>query len=108
MIKIKKREDYIKYLHLEYADTGDPADLTGCSVYSQMRDVPGGTLLATAVCTMEAETGDIHVKYSGSDTEDLPLGEAGYDVWIVENGMKHPIYTTRVTIIDAYTKDFGE
>ena len=107
MITIKRREDYKKYLHLQYADTEDPLDLTGCSVFCQMRDEPGGELLATAACTMDASAGDIWVTFSGSDTEDLPLGKAGFDIWIVESGRKHPIYTTECMIVDAYTESFG-
>ena len=107
MITIKRREDYTKYLHLEYPDTHEPVDLTGCRAYCQMRDVPGGELLATAACTMDGENGDIWVKFSGSDTVNIPVGEAGYDVWIIENNRKHPIYTTRCMIVDAYTESFG-
>lgn len=108
MITIKKREDYTKYLHLEYPETHEAVDLTDCEAYCQMRDVPGGTLLATATCTMDETNGDIWAKFSGADTADMPEGEAGYDIWIVENGRKHPIYTTRVMIVDSYTTDFGD
>lgn len=108
MITIKKGEDYTKYLHMEYAESGDPADLTGCLVFSQMRDVPGGTLLATAQCSTNAQNGDIWVTFGSDITSQLTPGNAGYDIWLVENGVKHPIYTATCKIIDAYTEDFGE
>lgn len=107
MITILKGEDYTKYLHLQYADTQEPVDLTGCTAFCQMRDVPGGELLATAACEIDDSNGDIWVRFSGNVTADLPSGEAGYDIWVVENGRKHPIYMTRCRIGDAYTEEFG-
>lgn len=107
MITIKKKEDYIKYLHLQYADTQEPLDLTGCSVYSQMRNKPGGTLACTGVCSMDAEKGDIWVKFLGANTADLTPGEYGFDIWIIDgDNNKHPIYTTRCQIVDRYTDNF--
>lgn len=107
MIIIKQNEDYTKYLHLQYADTGEPLDLTGCSVYSQMRDKPNGTLKANGICTMTAASGDIWVRYPASSTVTLPVGEYGFDVWLVDSDSKnHPIYTTRVVIEGRYT-EFG-
>lgn len=108
MITIKKGEDYTKYLHLQYADTGQPLDLTGCSVYCQMRDIPGGELLASAICETDDDgNGDIWVRFGANVTKNLPVGEAGYDVWVVANGLKRPIYTTRCQIADAYTEIGG-
>jgi len=105
MITIKQYEDYTKYLHLQYADTGEPLDLTGCSFYSQLRDHPNGTLKATATVSVTAASGDIWVTYAASATGALPVGEYGYDVWIVDsNSKKHCIYTARVQIIGRYTE----
>lgn len=109
MITIKRGEFYVKHLQLLYADTKEPLDLTECSAYCQMRDVPGGNLLATATCTITAESGEIWAKFFGVQTESLPLGECGYDIWLEENGTsRYPLYTARCQIVDAYTKDFGE
>ena len=108
MITIKQNEDYTKYLHLQYADTLEPLDLTGCSVYSQLRDKPNGTLKATATVTVTAASGDITVLYSAAQTLALPVGEYGFDVWIVDSdGKNHPVYTARVQIIGRYTEDLG-
>lgn len=108
MITIKQNEDYTKYLHLQYADTGEPLDLTGCSVYSQMRDRPNGTLVATATTSMTAASGDIWVTYAASATASITPGEYGYDVWLVDgNSKKHPLYTTRIQIIGVYTEIGG-
>ena len=109
MITIKRGEFYVKHLQLAYADTKEPLDLTGCSAYCQIRDVPGGTLLATGTCTISEETGEIWARFSGSQTEGLPLGECGYDIWLQETSVaRYPLYTTRCQVVDAYTKDFGE
>lgn len=108
MIVICQNEDYTKYIHLQYADTGEPLDLTGCSVYSQMRDRPNGTLKATGICTMTAASGDIWVRYSAAATLEIEPGEYGFDVWLVDgNNKNHPIYSTRVQIAGRYTEDLG-
>lgn len=108
MITIKQNEDYTKYLHLQYADTGEPLDLTGCSVYSQMRDRPNGTLVATATTSMTALSGDIWVTYSSSATSSITPGEYGFDIWLVDgNSKKHPLYTARVEVVGVYTEIGG-
>lgn len=108
MVTIYQNEDYTKYLHLQYADTADPVNLTECSVYSQMRTEPNGTLLATATCTTAPLNGDIWVKYSASDMLALEPQECGFDVWIVDGmGFNHPIYTTRCKIAGRYTENLG-
>ena len=104
MIKIKQGEDYRKILCLQDAESQEPIDLTGCTAFSQMRDKPNGSLLATAVCSIEAEMGEVTVFYAGSDLAEIAPGEYGYDVWIVDDQEeKHPIYTTRFVLEGKYT-----
>lgn len=106
MITIKQGEDYTKVFELTYADTNDPVDLTGITAKSEMRDAPGGTLFATASCTVNEEGGTVFVYYSAAQTDEIPTGEYGFDVWLVDNYRKHPIYTTKVTIVGRYTDNF--
>ena len=109
MVIIKQNEDYAKILQLQYAETMLPLDLTDCTVYSEMRDKPGGTLAATAVCTLpSAEEGLIRVFYSAEQTAQIEQGEYGYDIWLVDaDGLKHPLYTTRVKVVKSYTENLG-
>lgn len=104
MITIKRGEDYTKHLLFQYADTLNPVDLTGCDAYCQMRKVPAGELLATAICSFLNYTdGYILFSFSSEQTANLPLGRCGLDVWITENGRKHPVYASECEIIDGYT-----
>ena len=107
MIVIKQNEDYSKVLELQYADTMTAVDLTGISAYSQMRDKPNGTVVATATCVVDSVNHTITVSYSGTDLLDVDPGEYGYDVWLVDGGgKKHPIYTTRCKIVGRYAANF--
>ena len=103
MITIKQGEDYIKVLKLQYADSLEPVNLTGVTAYSSMRDRPGGELYANANCSVITLDGQITVHYSDLQTAAMPIGDAGFDVWIEENGRKHAIYTARVQIVPPYT-----
>lgn len=104
MIIIKQQEDYTKVLQLQYADTLQPVDLTDIMAFSELRVKPGATAYLPAECTVDASSGIIRVYYSSAQTASLTEGEYGFDVWIVEDGKKHPIYTTRVQIVKPYTE----
>ena len=103
MIIIKQQEDYTKVLQMQYADTKAPVDLTDITAFSEMRSKPGATPYLAASCTVDASNGVIRVYYSSAQTASLEEGEYGFDVWIIEDGKKHPIYTTRVQIVKPYT-----
>lgn len=103
MIIIKQQEDYTKVLKLQYADTQAPVDLTDVIAASELRKKPGATPYLTAACTVDASEGVIRVYYSSAQTASLEEGEYGYDVWIIEDGKKHPIYTTLVQVVKPYT-----
>ena len=109
MITIKQGEDYTKVLKLQYADTREPVDLDDVSAYSEMRTKPGGQLLATAQCSVQADYGLISVSFSSLQTASMPEGECGFDIWIVDeyNQERRPIYTSRVMIVGSYTENFG-
>ena len=108
MITIKQGEDYQKILILQYAETQTPVDLSGCSAYSQMRDVPGGTLVATADCSVDYDNGIVTVLYDADATEDIAEGEYGFDIWLVDSDdLQHCIYEARVKIVKPYTENVG-
>lgn len=107
MIVIKQNEDYIKRFYFEEAETGNPISLTGITAYSQLRDKPGGTLKATGSCVVNTTNNYIEVSYLSEQTATLDPGEYGFDVWIVENGLNHPIYTARVMVEAPYTEIGG-
>ncbi|MBQ6518299.1 MAG: hypothetical protein IJI14_06240 [Anaerolineaceae bacterium] len=107
MITIKQNEDYSKILQLQYADTNTAVDLTGITAYSQMRDKPNGTIVATAACVVDTTNHTITVSYSGSSLLNVEPGEYGFDIWVVDSGgKKHPIYTTRCKIVGRYAANF--
>ena len=100
---IKRAETFRRNLRFTHRTTGANIDLSGCTARCQMRDEPGGTLLADAQCTVEGVTGKVIVVFDKNVTAGLPLGEAGYDVWLVADGEQRPIFTEKVTIVDPYT-----
>lgn len=104
MITIKQGEDYKKYLHLQYADTLEPVNLSGWMIRSEMRDVPGGTLKATGECTSSPADGDITIHFSSAQTSAIEPGKYGFDVWLTGYGEKHPIYTKQCVIVKSYTE----
>jgi len=100
---IKKGESFRKVIRMKYADSGIPVDLSECTAYSQMRTSPGGMLVDSGACTIEADTGSIYVLYSAERTEEMEPGSYGYDIWLVKGNERKPIYTELVDIIDRYT-----
>ena len=52
---IKKGESFRKVIRMKYADSGIPVDLSECTAFSQMRTEPGGMLIETGACTIEAD-----------------------------------------------------
>ena len=107
-IIIKQGEDYRKYLHLQYADTLESVDLSEYYAKSELRNKPGGTLKATAECSITPEKGDITVKYSSAQTASIEAGEYGFDVWLIGADEYHPIYSTTCVIAKSYTELQGE
>lgn len=107
-IKIKQGETYRKRIEMMYADDREPVDLTGYSAYSELRDRPGGTLVATADCSISAVDGVVTVLLSSAQTDAIEEGVYGMDVWIVSEEEKHPIYTNSVQIVKRYTNNLGD
>lgn len=105
---IKKGESFRKVIRMKYADTGIPVDLSECTAFSQMRTSPGGMLIDTGACTIEADTGSIYVLFSAERTNEMNEGHYGYDVWLVKGNERKPIYTELVDIVDRYTDNMPQ
>ena len=105
---IKKGESFRKVIRMKYADTGIPVDLSECTAFSQMRTAPGGMLIDTGACTIEADTGSIYVLFSAERTNEMNEGHYGYDVWLVKGSERKPIYTELVDIVDRYTDNMPQ
>ena len=101
---IKQNETFRRSLKLTQTQTGVTQDLTGCTAYSQMRNVPGGDLIATAEVTIDAEQGVITALWTAEQTADFPLGTCGYDIWLKCEDDQKPIYTEQVSVIKSYTE----
>ena len=108
MTIIKQKETFRRVLKLTDTKSGAVLDLTGVSAYSQMRKQPGGELLGTAQCTVNEQKGEVEVLWTATQTENFPLGNAGYDVWLTLEGDQKPIYTEAVEIVQGYTENIGE
>ena len=105
---IKQAENFAPCIKITYKKTGAPVDLTGCTAYSQMRREPNDELVATGVCQIATKEGRITVTYDSATTANIPLGEYGYDVWLVKNANeKRPIWTEKVQVIGRYTDNMG-
>ena len=110
VVKVKQGENFTPCIKLTHKKTGAPVDLTGCTAYSQMRTAPNGELIATGNCIIDYPNGRITVQYDSQTTNEIPLGNYGYDVWLLPDGdqnAKRPIWTEEVTIIGRYTDEFG-
>ena len=103
-IRIRQGENFAWWDSLKYKQTGAPADLTGMTAYSQMRDIPKGKLIADGVCSIDAEQGTIVTTYGSEVTKDIPAGQYGFDVWLDLDGQRVDIDTVEITILGAYTE----
>lgn len=104
--EIKRGETFRRSLKLTYAETGKGVDLSDCSVYCQMRTAPAGMLIATAACSINHDTSTIYVLWSSEETRAMNPGKYGYDVWVVRENERKPIYTEQVEVVDRYTDNF--
>ena len=105
---IKKGESFRKVIRMKYADSGIPVDLSECTAFSQMRTEPGGMLIETGACTIEADTGSEYVLYKSEKTSGMNTRHYGYDVWLVKGQERKPIFTELVDVEDSYTNNMPE
>ena len=74
------------------AQDGNPIDLTGAAVSASARDIPGGTVVASAtVVLIEASAGKFTLRWTGSDFDSFgsaaEIARPSYDVKVVRAGL---------------------
>ena len=112
-IIIKQKETFRVSLKLTDAVSGSALDLTDCTAYSQIRKKPGGDLIATGACAVNAPKGTVDVLWTDMQTAEFPLGTCGFDVWLVfpndnDSYDQKAIYTDEISVIQGYTENMGE
>lgn len=100
---IKQNETFRRTLQFTDTKTNRIIDLTGCTAYSQMRDKPGGTLLGDATCTVDVPSGTVSALWTPAQTDAFPIGDCGFDIWLVCAGEQKPIYTEFCTVVKGFT-----
>ena len=100
---IIQNETFRRSLKFTDIKTGAKLDLTGCSAYAQMREKPGGTLYDSAECTIDTDNGVISALWDAALTAGWPLGNCGFDIWLVCDGEQKPVYTEQCIVGQGYT-----
>jgi hypothetical protein len=75
-----------------YAQDGSVVDLTGATLEASARDIPGGTIIASAaVSLVEATAGKLELLWTGSDFDSFgsltQVARPSYDLKITLNGI---------------------
>lgn len=99
---LRQGDTFRRKLELTYKDSGNPADLTGCSAYCQVRRSPGQELLLTASATIDG--GNILVLLTKQQTATLEPGEYGFDVRLESGTDRRTLYTELVTVVLPFTE----
>lgn len=108
MTIVKQGEQFIRMVTLKDAESGDPIDLTGMSAYCQMRVTPQSeNIVATATCSLQTTGGRVIAVFPSETTAAIPVGNYGYDIWLVLDGEAKPIYTESVKVVGRYTQNFS-
>lgn len=98
-----KRGDTLrKTISLTY-DTGAAVNLTGVEAFSQLRDRPGGELIAEGTCEVYESLGRVTVTYTAEQINALDIGTYGFDVRIRSGEDVHTLYTEEIHVIEPYT-----
>ena len=103
---IKQAEDFRRIKTLKYVDTGQPVNLSGCSAYCQMRTTPDGEMIANAECEIQTGAGRVIAAFPSSVTAEIPIGDYGFDIWLVDGDSAKPIHTEQISIVGRYTHNF--
>jgi hypothetical protein len=83
-------------------DDGDPVDLTGIAVRSQVRGVRGQILSELAITP--AGPGTFQVRAESSQTSNWPLGLATWDVEFTQIGTVYSSATVLLDIVEDVTR----
>lgn len=101
---IKQGDTYIKRVYLYYAGTKNPINLTGYTAHCQLRNYPGGTLIAEAETSVVPESGCVSIAFSKDQTAGFEPGKYGYDIRIESANGRKTIFTEQVTVVKPYTE----
>ena len=101
---IYQSETFRRALKFSDVRTGAKLDLTGCTAYAQMRDKPGGELYDEAVCSIDLDNSIVSALWDKELTAEWPLGNCGFDIWLVCDGEQKPIYTEACEVVQGFTE----
>ena len=101
---ILQAQTFRRSLKFSNIKTGAVTDLTGCTAFAQMRDKPGGMLYDSAVCTIDTVNGVVSALWDSAVTASWPLGNCGFDVWLVTpDSEQKPVYMEDCIVGKGYT-----
>lgn len=100
---IAQAETFRRSLKFTDLKTGAKLDLTGCTAYAQMRNKPGGTLYDSAECSVDTANGIVTALWDSAQTVGWPLGNCGFDIWLVCGDDQKPVYAEECTIVQSFT-----
>ena len=104
MTKVYKKGDTIrKYIKFAYKGSGEPVNLSDCTVCSQMKKIPEKTLVASGTAVIDVTHGLITVTYTPTQTSALTVGSYGYDIRISSQNDILTIYKEEFVLEEAYT-----
>ena len=103
---LRQGDTFRRVLSLTYKGSGEPADLTGCTAYCQVRRSPGQELLLNASATING--GEIMVLLTRQQTGSLEPGEYGFDVRLECDGDRRTLYTEWINLIKPFTERSDE
>jgi hypothetical protein len=88
--------------------SGDPLDLTGCTVAAQIRqDADSTTVLATFTCSLGTDLGVVNTSLTGEQTGEL-VGSGPIGVWDLQvtwpDGTPRTYLRGRVTLVKDVTR----
>ena len=101
---LKQGDTLRRRISLKYIGNNAPVNLAGCTGYSQLRQQPGGDLIANGTVTLGGADGTVVVVYSKTQTASLQLGDYGFDVRLESDGDRRTIYTENIKVVKPYTE----
>ena len=101
---VKQSETFRRSYVFRNAETKTILDLTGCEAFSQIRNAPGGELVADATCQVEPTLGRVTVLWTADQTAEIPAGTYVFDVWLKCGTDQKPFTTEQVNIIKTITE----
>jgi hypothetical protein len=103
-INIEQNSDYLVTITVTSGST--PINLTGYTLYSQIRETPSSSVLASFTTEIiDAADGIFQMTLSASVTKTLPaaIGALRYDVLMVKTGSQQRLIYGNINVRDAIT-----